>query len=309
MVVPAVIYAAINVGGAGADGWGIPMATDIAFALAVLAVLGSRVPPALKVFLLTLAIVDDIGAITVIAVFYTDDLSLGWLAAAAALCLAMVAARRAHIRYLPLYVVLGFGVWLATFESGIHATIAGVVLGLLTPARPFQPELEAENIVDELENRPNLRAEDVRRTSLRIKESVSVAERVDHALHPWTSFVVIPIFALANAGVPFTGDALTDPSAVAVGVLLGLVIGKPLGIVAFSWLATRLRGVELPRGVAWTQLAGIGAIAGIGFSVSLFITDLAFRRDALQDDAKVAILVASVLAAAVGTALLTTSRK
>lgn len=307
MLVPAAIFLAVNAGGVGGDGWGIPMATDIAFALALVAVFGSRVPPRLKVFLLTLAIVDDIGAIVVIALFYTDHVSLGWLSEAAVLGLAVFVLRRANVRYLPVYVVLGCALWLAMFESGVHATIAGVILGLLTPARPFQPELEAEALVDELEGRDDLKAEDVRRTSQLIRESVSPAERIEHALHPWTSFLIIPVFALANAGVPLTAEPLRDASPVVVGIVLGLVIGKLVGITAFSWLATRLPGVDLPDGVRWSQVIGIAAVAGIGFSVSLFITDLAFDDAALQSEAKLAILLASALAAALGFLILSTA--
>ncbi len=307
MIVPAAIFLAVNAGGVGAEGWGIPMATDIAFALALVAVFGSRVPPRLKVFLLTLAIVDDIGAILVIAVFYTDSVSLGWLADAVVLSLAVVVLRRAHVRYLPVYVALGFALWLSMFESGVHATIAGVILGLLTPAQPFQKDLEAEAIVDELEGLDDIKAEDVHRTARLIRESVSPAERIEHALHPWTSFVIIPIFALANAGVPLTAEPLRDVSPVLVGIVAGLVVGKLVGITSFAWLATRLPGVDLPDGVRWSQVIGIAAVAGIGFSVSLFITDLAFDDPLLQADAKLAILIASALAAALGFLILSTA--
>lgn len=307
MVVPAAIFLAVNAGGVGQDGWGIPMATDIAFALALVAVFGRRVPPQLKVFLLTLAIVDDIGAILVIAVFYTDSLSLGWLTDAAVLSLAVVALRRAHVRYLPVYVALGAALWLSMLESGVHATIAGVLLGLMTPARPFQPELEAEAIVDRLEGLDDIKAEDVHRTARLIRESVSPAERIEYALHPWTSFVIIPVFALANAGVPLTAAPLRDVSPVLVGIVAGLVVGKLVGITAFTWLATRFPGVDLPEGVRWSQVVGIAAVAGIGFSVSLFITDLAFEDPLLQADAKLAILLASALAALVGFLILSTA--
>ncbi|MCB1013981.1 MAG: Na+/H+ antiporter NhaA, partial [Acidimicrobiales bacterium] len=280
------------------------MATDIAFALALVAVFGRRVPPQLKVFLLTLAIVDDIGAILVIAVFYTDSLRFGWLLDAAVIGAVVVVLRRVHVRYLPVYVALGAALWLSMLESGVHATIAGVILGLLTPARPFQRELEAEAIVDRLENRSDLKAEDVHRTARLIKESVSPAERIEHALHPWTSFVIIPIFALANAGVPLTAEPLRDLSPVLVGIVAGLVLGKLVGITAFTWLATRIPGVDLPAGVRWPQVIGIAAVAGIGFSVSLFITDLAFDDALLKTDAKLAILLASALAAALGFVIL-----
>ena len=171
----------------------------------------------------------------------------------------------------------------------------------------FLPELEAEALVDELEGRDDLKAEDVRRTSRLIRESVSPAERIEHVLHPWTSFVIIPVFALANAGVPLTAEPLRDGSPVLVGIVAGLVVGKLVGITAFTWLATCLPGVDLPEGVRWSQVAGIAAVAGIGFSVSLFITDLAFDDAALVADAKLAILVASALAAALGFLILSTA--
>ena len=269
MIVPAVDLPRLQPGGDGATGWGIPMATDIAFALGVVSVLGSRVPPRLKVFLLTLAIVDDIGAIVVIAIFYTESLAFDWLALAVALLVVVVGLQRAQVRYVPVYVAVGIVVWLAMFESGVHATIAGVILGLITPARPFQPEIEAETIVDRLGGpRPDLRAEDVRETSLLIRESVPISERIEHALHPWTSFVVIPIFALANAGVRLSAEPLRDASPVLVGRVLWLVVGKLIGVTSFTWLATRIRGVDLPEGVRW--IAGgraSPAVAGIGFSV------------------------------------------
>lgn len=214
MVVPAAIYAAINVGGAGSRGWGIPMATDIAFALGVVAVLGSRVPPPLKIFLLTLAIVDDIGAIVVIAIFYSDGISWGWLAIAGGVVGLVVVGKRAKVRYHAIYVVLGGVLWLAVYESGVHATIAGVVMGLLTPAIPFLPELEAEQIVDELENQPELSATDVHRVSVLISESVPLTERLEELLHPYTSYVIVPLFALANAGIALSGGAVRAEPAV-----------------------------------------------------------------------------------------------
>jgi NhaA family Na+:H+ antiporter len=310
MVVPAAIYAALNVGGPGGRGWGIPMATDIAFALGVVAVLGRRVPPALKVFLLTLAIVDDIGAILVIAVFYSSSVSLGWLAVAAAVVLAVVLLRRGRVWYHPIYVVLGVTLWLAVFESGVHATIAGVVMGLLTPARPFLPDVETERIVDTLEHRAELRSDDVRRVSFMIAESVPLTERIERALHPWTSFVVVPVFALANAGIELTGDSLSGGSGVALGVVLGLVVGKTIGISLFSWVACRLGVASLPSGAGWPHLVGVAALAGIGFTVSLFVAGLAFAPGSpTEDQAKIGILAASVLAAAIGTVVLSAASR
>jgi NhaA family Na+:H+ antiporter len=305
MVVPAAIFLAWNLGGSGSQGWGIPMATDIAFALGVVALLGSRVPAPLKVFLLTLAIVDDIGAIVVIAAFYSDGIRWTWLVEALVVFALVALAQQARVRSLVVYVVLGLAAWLFVFESGVHATIAGVVLGLLTPARPLLPEVEAEAIVDELEGRDDLTADDVRRVEFLVRESVSPAERVERALHPWTSYVIVPIFAFANAGIVLSGDALTSPSAVLVGVLAGLVVGKAVGIGLFSWIALRLGWGVLPDGVRFGQLLGVAVLGGIGFTVSLFITALAFEGEPVHaDQAKIGILRASVLAAAIGSAVL-----
>ncbi len=304
MIVPAAIYLAINAGGDGADGWGIPMATDIAFALGVLALLGSRVPSSVKVLLLTLAIVDDIGAIVVIAVFYTDELSVGLLLVGLALAVFVAVMHRVDVIYPPLLVMAGLALWLAVYESGVHATIAGVIMGLLTPARPIQNELEAEEVVDVLEGRPELGTDEVRAAATLIKGSVSACDRMINALHPWTSYVIVPIFALANAGIVLTADAVSSPSAVLTGVAVALVVGKLVGVAGFSWLAVRLGLGHLPDGASWGHVVGVGAVAGIGFTVSLFITGLAFESETLQDDAKIGTLLASVIAAGAGAIIL-----
>ena len=277
MVVPALLYLAVAAGTGASRGWGIPMATDIAFAVGVLALLGRRVPPALKLFLLTLAIVDDIGAVVVIALFYAGELNLGFLGGAVAVLAGMVALRRAGVSGIAPYAVGGVGVWALTLASGVHATIAGVALGLLTPAVPVKAG------------------------------SVSPVERLERRLHPWTSFLVVPLFALANAGVDIGGDG---PVRVTVGVVVGLVLGKTVGITLASWAAVRLGLARLPKGVSWPMLAGTGAVAGIGFTVSLFVTELAFDPGPVQDAAKVGVLAASVLAAAVGSlAVMLASRR
>jgi len=303
-VVPAVIYAAINRGGDGAAGWGIPMATDIAFALGVVALLGRRVPPPVKLLLLTLAIVDDIGAIAVIAIFYSDGLRPGLLLVGVALVALIAAMHRVDVIYPPLIVIAAIALWMVVYESGVHATIAGVIVGLLTPARPIQTELEAEEIVDVLENRGDLRADEIRATARLIGGSVSACDRLIDAVHPWTSYLIVPVFALGNAGIELSGDAFTDPSDILVGVGFALVAGKLLGITAFSWIAVRLGLGRLPDGAGWPHIIGVGALAGIGFTVSLFITGLAFDNAALQDDAKIGVLAASVTAAVLGALLL-----
>ncbi|HWJ97018.1 MAG TPA: Na+/H+ antiporter NhaA, partial [Acidimicrobiales bacterium] len=306
MVVPAGIYVTLNTGGHGSHGWGIPMATDIAFALGVVALLGRRVPAPLKVFLLTLAIVDDIGAIVVIAVFYSDGIRWTWFIEALVVLGLVVLAQRARVRSLVVYVALGVAAWLFVFESGVHATIAGVVLGLLTPAKSLLPEVEAEAIVDQLEGRTDLTAADVHRVEFLVRESVPPTERIEHLLHPWTSYVIVPLFAFANAGIVLTGDAVTSPSSVLVGVVLGLVLGKTVGISLFSWIAVKLGWGVLPDGVRFGQLVGVAALGGIGFTVSLFITALAFEGEPLlADQAKIGILVASLAAAALGSVILT----
>jgi NhaA family Na+:H+ antiporter len=304
MVVPAAIYLVVNAGHVGADGWGIPMATDIAFAVGVLALLGSRVPPPLKLFLLSLAIVDDIGAIVVIAVFYSAGLSATALVVAGSAVLVTVLLRLARVQWLPVYVVVGAICWLATYESGIHATIAGVVFGLLTPARPIAPAKLAQAWSRDLSDEPT--ADELRTLAVIASESVSPAERVQHALHPVTSFVIVPVFALANAGVELRGSAFDARGAwrIAIGVALGLVVGKLVGICGAVWLAVRTGVAPMPSDVKWPAVAGTAAVAGIGFTVSLFVTDLAFTTPALADAAKLAILLASAVAALVGIVLL-----
>ena len=300
MVVPAGLFLALNAGGDAADGWGIPMATDIAFALGVLALMGPRVPASLKVFLLSLAIVDDIGAILVIAVFYTTDLSFGWLAIAVALLGVIALMRLARVWYIPVYVLAGFGVWLATLESGIHATIAGVALGLLAPAVALRPEPKQAEI------EPASTADEIRAIVFDVRETVPVTDRLQLTLHPFSSFLILPVFALANAGIEISADGLGDAttSSLTLGVVLGLVVGKTVGVASATWLATRLGIGTLPPGVVWRDIVGVGALAGIGFTVAIFISGLAFDDEQLVQDAKLGILVASILAAIVGAAIL-----
>src|SRR6478735_3278880 len=306
MVVPAGIYVALNPPGSdGSAGWGIPMATDIAFAVGVLGVLGRRIPSAARLFLLTLAIVDDIGAILVIAVFYTSDLSLTWLAVAVGLLGLMVVARMLRIWSIVAYAVLGVGVWFALLESGVHATLAGVAIGLLAPATPLlKEEVAREFAARALEDRV-LDADEVARLRFLLQESVSVVERLIGALHPVSAYVVLPVFALANAGVELgaIGKVFTEP--VGIGIILGLVVGKPIGIFAASWLAVRLGLGRLPDRTSWPMVLGLGAVGGIGFTVSIFIAGLSFPgADLLTEEAKIAILLASLLAAVVGVVLL-----
>ena len=275
MVVPALLYAAFNAGGPGERGWGIPMATDIAFALGVLALLGSRAPLALKVFLTAVAIVDDLGAVLVIALFYTSQVSLAALAAAAGALAVLWAMNRAGIRRLPPYALVGFVLWVAVLKSGVHATVAGVLLAMAIPV------------------------------AARAGEAKSPLARLEHALHPWVAFAILPVFALANAGVALgAGASAALASGVTAGVVLGLVVGKQVGVLAFAWLAVRLGIAELPRGIGWGHIHAAACLCGIGFTMSLFIGGLAFGDPALLDQAKVGILAASLLSGVLGAALL-----
>jgi Na+:H+ antiporter, NhaA family len=309
MVAPALIYAAFNAGGEGSRGWGIPMATDIAVAVGVLSLMGSRASPSLKLFLLALAIVDDIGAILVIAVFYTDEIRGDALLAAVGLVLVLAAMRRGGVQSIAAFAVVGVAFWFTLHESGIHATLAGALLGLMTPTQPIR---QAELIdVGELADVSSYQA--ARQTATAAREAVSVVEWLEHRLHWWTSFVVVPLFALANAGIPLSGDTVGDAltSPVAGGIVVGLVVGKVVGITGFTWLAVRLRIARLPENATWSGIVGVSALAGIGFTVSIFITGLAFSGEPLEDQAKVAILAASLLAAAIGSSLIvaTTRRR
>ncbi|HET6953950.1 MAG TPA: Na+/H+ antiporter NhaA, partial [Acidimicrobiales bacterium] len=286
MVVPALIFLALNAGRPAADGWGIPMATDIAMAVGVLSLLGGRVPASLKLFVLALAIVDDIGAILVIALFYGDAVHLDALAVAGLLVAATLVMRWAGVRSFAAYVAAGVVLWLAVHESGVHTTLVGVVLGLLAPTRPMrQPDLiDADALADVSSY------EAARETVALARDSVSVVEWLEHRLHGWSSFAVVPLFALANAGVPISGDAVgaAFTSRLGAGIVVGLVVGKPVGITACTWLAVRLRWGVLPDGAAWRGIVAVSALAGIGFTVSVFVAGLAFDgAPARQDEAKV----------------------
>jgi len=316
MLVPALIYVSFNAGTDASGGWGIPMATDIAFAVGIVALLGSRVPATAKLFLLALAIADDIGAIAVIAIFYTDDLSLPWLITGLLLLTVIWGAKRNHVRNQGFYWIVGIMVWFAIFESGVHATLAGVALGLLTPSGAYYTGREYDRKARETldlysaDDSTTPAREHVEHEALQLavvaRESVSPLTRLEEALHPWSSFLVIPIFALANAGVVFSdisvGDALT--SSVALGVSLGLVLGKIFGITLFTWIAIRLGLGVFPRGTGWADIVGLAALAGVGFTVSLFITELAFEDPLFTDQAKIGIFLGSFIAGVVGYTLL-----
>jgi NhaA family Na+:H+ antiporter len=310
MVVPASLYAAFNHDLSSASGWGVPTATDIAFALGALALLGKRVAPALRVLLLALAVVDDIGAIIVIAVFYSSGISIAGVLLALAGMIAIAAMKKLGIRSPLAYVAPALVVWSGVYVAGAHPTLAGVIVGLMTPVRAwFGPEglldhaaaiggLRGQGAAapTEREILPHL---DTLRTAER--EAVSPVERLQHALHGWVAFGIMPLFALANAGVALGGASLEGEGMwVFSGVMLGLIAGKPLGIVAVSWLAVRSGIATLPRGLRFLHVAVVGVVAGIGFTMSIFIAQLAFTDPELLATAKLAVLCASGVAALVG---------
>jgi NhaA family Na+:H+ antiporter len=268
MVVPALIYASVNAGHPGIRGWGIPMATDIAFAVGVVSLLGRRVPPALTIFLLTAAVVDDLGAIAVIAVFYTGSVQFAWLVAAAVGLLGLRWIGRRGWWSPSVFAVVGALVWYATLRSGLHATLAGVALAMVVPRAGPEP----------------------------------VADRVEERWHPWTSYVVIPVFALANAGVALGGDAVSDAlsSRVTWGVIAGLVVGKVVGVAGAGTLAIRSGIGRRPAGTNGLHLFGVAMVAGVGFTMSIFVTLLAFDSAQLVDEAKIGVFGASIVAAALG---------
>ncbi|GID29731.1 Na+/H+ antiporter NhaA [Paractinoplanes brasiliensis] len=302
MVVPAVVFAVITVGTPAQHAWGMAMATDIAFALGVLAVIGPRCPANVRVFLLTLAVVDDIGAILVIAVVYTESLHLAPLLAAAALLGVVLAMRAAGIWRATPYFVVGVALWVATVESGLHPTIVGVAFGLLTPAFLARTaDLDRlERILRKFRREPGPEA--ARTLSIAAQGAVSSNDRLQYLLRPWSSLLIVPLFALANAGVVLSPEVLSRAvtSPVTLGVFAGLVVGKTLGIWGTSALAVRTGLGRLPSGVRLPQVLSVGAVAGIGFTVSLFIAELALTDEQVRDEAKIGILAAAVAATGLG---------
>lgn len=307
MVVPALAYLAIA-GGTNSRGWGVPIATDIALAVAVLGALGSRVPAALRALILGLAIVDDIGAILVIAVFYSEGVTLGWLVLSAAAIAAVFAAQRLGVDRSPVYWVLGTVCWYGLWRTGVHPTMAGVIMGLVAPITPRVPRDRID--IDKFSDISSISA--AHATINTARSSVSVVDWVLADLHPWSSFAIVPLFALANAGIEISASGLADAtrSPITWGIIVGLVVGKPLGI----WIATRLgtatRLADLPEGTTRRSLIGVGSAAGIGFTVALFVAELAFAGSdaAVLAEAKLAILVASSLSAVISVAILATRR-
>ncbi len=310
MMVPALLYTSLQYGKPTAHGWGIPMATDIAFVVGCMAILGKRVPLELRVFLLTLAIVDDIGAIVVIAVGYSEGVDLQWLMLGGLGLLLVFVLLRLGVRRIPVYVFVGLVVWYAVHESGVHATIAGVILGLAVPATTeiseggFRAILRRASQVFESGQWSSVdhRAEKIAQFQQLARETISPVEYLQGMLHPWSSFVIMPLFALCNADIPLRPGELTE--SLSLAVIFGLVVGKPLGIVLASWLAVKSGRAELPRGVSWKVLSSAACLGGIGFTMAIFIAGLAFKEPHQVETAKVGILAASVIAASVGMVLL-----
>lgn len=321
MVVPALFYVVFNMGGPGADGWGIPMATDIAFAVTALVLLGKRRPKTLMTFLIALAIVDDLGAVLVIAIFYTNEineLSLLWALATFALLLIL---NLSGVRFTWAYAVVALVLWIFMLDSGIHATIAGILAAIAIPARPkYEPRMfimGARKLLDRFDlaynkNKNILRNTDMSMTLQSLESGVNRAQtplqNLEQAHHLPVNFLVIPIFALGNAAIPIQpsdlGNVLTDP--ITLGIMFGLVLGKPIGIALATWLAVKFNLCELPKGCNMNHIIGAGFLAGIGFTMSIFITELAFsgQKETLII-AKTGILLASILAAVIGFTYLT----
>lgn len=325
MLVPAGIYAAVNYGHPTFHGWGIPMATDIAFALAVLALLSKRIPLGLKVFLSALAIADDLGAVLVIAIFYTQQIVWGYLAIAAGFLFLILIANRLWVQNALVYAILGLGVWAAFLGSGVHATVAGVLVAMFIPARGrYETDTFINNVrfhLDRFQCEPdscgfsillnNQHLEAVRAIEESCHHVETPLQRLEYSLHAWVTYLIIPLFALANAGL-YLGElnpssALTHP--VTLGIIGGLFIGKPLGISLFALLAARWLAIDLPKGVSARHIIGAGCLGGIGFTMSLFVSGLSFSGPEHMEFAKLGILSASVLSAAAGTLILLNGRQ
>lgn len=311
MIVPALVYLAFQWDQPGQVGWAIPMATDIAFVVGLLAMFGPKVPLGLKVFLLSLAIVDDLGAILIIAFVFSESISWAWLIAAGLGLTATALLNRIGVRLVGVYAIVGFFVWLAFYKSGVHPTVAGVLLGLMTPATAWVGENVFARIVqDTWQGGSEDEAASPRPNSLTdlrfaLRETQSPLHRLEKTLHPWVAFVIMPIFALANAGVPLEVTAITQP--VAIAVLAGLTIGKPVGILLACILAVSFKITSLPKGVSWLMLAGGACFAGIGFTMALFLNSLSFptAEHAVNEAAgKIGTLLGSFVSAVLGSALL-----
>jgi NhaA family Na+:H+ antiporter len=313
MVVPALIFVLVEGNTEMAKGWGIPMATDIAFSLGVLSLLGSRVPIGLKVFLTALAIVDDIGAILIIALFYSNDIQWVYLEAASGLFVLLLIFNYFDLRIVPLYILIGFFVWFCFLKSGVHPTVAGVLVALTIPARrkikmkDFIEQTKSTLLKLKNANWPGSKVllgkeqvSAVDNVAESVKKVRSPVQRLENSLSDVTANLVMPIFALANASIVIVADEFDLLNRVTLGVGLGLLLGKVSGVSLFSWLSVRLGWAQLPTGVTWTQIIGAGFLAGIGFTMSLFITNLAYADSTVINASKIGIVIGSLLAGIIG---------
>ena len=307
MLVPALLFFSFNASGPGRTGWGVPMATDIAFAVGILTLLGSRVPATLRVLLLALAIIDDIGAIVVIAIFYSAGVDISALIWVGAGIFGIFALQRIGVRPGFVFAIPGIVLWAGMLQFGVHPTIAGVIIGLMTPVKPWYGKegflRAARKAIEDFQSRVDRPDQELLEPLGRLerarREAISPAKRIEASLHPWVAFGIMPLFALANAGVTISGVQLGNTTSLAVfmGVALGLVVGKPLGIVGFSWVSVRLGWCMLPQGVTWAGMYVVGAAGGIGFTMAIFIGELAFS-DAILTVGKLGVLVGTVVASA-----------
>ena len=316
-VVPALVYTYFNAGASTSTGWGIPMATDIAFALGVLSLFGSRVPIGLKVFLTALAIADDLIAVAAIALFYTPNLDVSTLMLSVLPLIVMVILNKAGVRATWIYALLAFSVWLGVLGAGVHATVAGVLVAMVIPVRPAIDPGEfidvTRKLLDGIKGEDNSldalihdsqRRRKMTQLALTVEDAIPPAIALENRLHPVQSFVILPLFALSSAGVAFSAETLAGfPTAASLGVMLGLVVGKPVGILLASYLVIKIAGVDL-RGVTLGQLLGAGFLAGIGFTMSIFISELAYDSALIVDQAKVGVLIASLVAGIIGAIVL-----
>jgi NhaA family Na+:H+ antiporter len=316
MLVPALIFFLFNMGKPSAHGWGIPMATDIAFALALLSVAGKHIPSSVKVFLSALAVADDLGAVLVIAIFYSSHIALVPLTVGVWLLVVLLIGNKMGIRSTAFYLIIGFAVWIAFLLSGVHATIAGVLVAFTIPARTRISEISYTQLVkqyltdfeNEQPNNSTLVTPEQHQIIDKIKKLSLDAEtplqKIEHALHPWVAFIIMPLFALANAGIEISHDffsSLVNP--ISIGVTVGLLAGKFIGVLLFTWLMVKF-GAQLPAGSSWKQMTGVALLAGVGFTMSLFISALAFDHAEMIDQAKYGILLASLLAGILGVVVL-----
>jgi Na+:H+ antiporter, NhaA family len=317
-ILPALFYIGVNRGSAGSGGWGVPMATDIAFALGVLALVGDRVPWTLKVFLTAVAVIDDLLAVLVIAVFYSAGVNIVAFGIGVGVLLLLAVLNFVGIRKILVYVVLGCIVWVAFLQSGIHATIAGVLVALTVPARQRIDEAgfiqRVRTLMAHFERGqtspvPMITDQGQQSAVLELEEACEAVQaplqKLEHELHTWVAFAIVPIFALANAGVPLSSSGINEPGLlVVIGIMLGLVVGKPLGLIGLSWVMVRLGVTVLPEGVRWAHIVGVGCLAGLGFTMSLFIATLGFGESELLEAAKLGILGASLISGTLGFILL-----